>query len=92
MVRRLQGRIAVLPSRTPNGEYIPGVIETHQVRGENKRTETAFQPRYSFYPEELDNDLRDLFDAGKLEPPVTVNVDVDDTAGVYHKVARIRKR
>ncbi len=93
MMRRLQGRIVVLPSKTPNGDYIPGVIETHQVRGSNvSPAETGYQPRYSFYPENLDDDLSDLFNAGKLEPPVGVDVEVEDRAGAYHKIARIRKR
>ena len=93
MVKRLDGRIVVLPSKTPNGDYIPGVIATHQVRGVNVPDKNVeYQPRYSFFPDELSDDLRDLFDTGKLTPPVGVSIEVEDRAGVYHKVTRVRKR
>lgn len=92
MAKKLDGRIVVLPSKTANGDYIPGVIVTHQVRGENFRKETAYQPRYSFLPDELSDDLKGLFDAGKLSPPLAVSIDVEDRAGVFHKVTRIRKQ
>jgi len=95
MVRTLYGRIVVLPSKTPNGDYVPGVVETHHVRGENtSRREVNYPLRYSFFPENLGPDLLDDFSEGKIKTPAAVSVTVEDSPGVYNKVIRagIRRR
>ncbi|MBI4440972.1 hypothetical protein HY639_02280 [Candidatus Woesearchaeota archaeon] len=95
MVRTLDGRIVVLPSKTPNGDFVPGVIEVHQIRNRNNSpAETRYQPRYSFLPEHLGPDLDELFEAGRLKTPTAVAVTVEDTPGRYNSVVKsgIRKR
>lgn len=78
MVKTLHGRIITVPSKTINGDYIPGVIELNMVRGSNESPgETRYPKLYGFYPEHLGAELDDLFDSGKLTTPTAVTVTVD---------------
>lgn len=84
MVKTLHGRIIAVPSKTINGDYIPGVIELNMVRGKNDSpAETRYPKLYGFYPEHLGDDLVDLFDSGKLSTPTAVTVTVDSLPREY---------